>query len=256
MPAKLNTWERSRFEPGGSNALVCYAIYGRFTNDGPVSGAAYRTAGIPRGVELRHFSRAQTTNQSLPFAGGDLAAMLRKSNPALFAWIEQSPECLVMQGEVADPPNLDYLRDCVGMVAFFMDHGGVAVTDVQQFRLYDAAGWRSEFFEPDKPRVLKHVSILYSEEEAGPGIWFHTRGLRKFGRPDLSLRHVPERYKEAAVELCNRFIELQASGGRILESQEVRMRSLPGGLVCHHKGSLEDPDFNNVHVEIVFPGGL
>jgi len=28
------------------------------------------------------------------------------------------------------------------------------------------------------------------------------------------------------------------------------MESLPEGLVCRHGGSLEDPEFNNVHVAI------
>ena len=97
-----------------------------------------------------------------------------------------------------------------------------------------------------------HVSILFSAEESG-GLWFHTRGMRKFGRPDLSLHNVPDKYEKAAIELCNRFIELQAAGGRIPDGQEIQMPSLPGGLVCRHKGSLDDPDFNNVHVEIQFP---
>ncbi|HWY75685.1 MAG TPA: hypothetical protein VN281_08705 [Verrucomicrobiae bacterium] len=166
--------------------------------------------------------------------------------------IEKAPGCLVMQGEVTDPPNLNYLRDCIGLVTFFMDHGGVAVTDAQQIRFFDAAEWRREFFEPGTSNVHRHVSILFSDEESG-GRWYHTRGLRKFGRPDLSLHNVPDQYEKAAIELCGRFIELQAVGGRIPEGQEIRMASLPGGLVCHHKGSLEGPDFNNVHVEVQFP---
>ncbi len=35
----------------------------------------------------------------------------------------------------------------------------------------------------------QHVVILTSEECSGDGrplTWFHTRGMRKFGRPDLS----------------------------------------------------------------------
>jgi hypothetical protein len=120
VPAKLNTWERSRFEPGGGNAMMCYAIYRTFTNDTAISGSTYRTAGIPRGVDLRRFSRAK--HQSLPFADGEFATQLRKSDPALFARIEQSPECLVIQGEVEDPRDLNYLRDCVGVVTFFMEH--------------------------------------------------------------------------------------------------------------------------------------
>ena len=251
MAVTLNTWERNRFEPGGSNALVCFAIYGSFTNDSTVSGSAYRTKGLPEGVGIQRFSRAK--HESLPFAEGELAEFLGRKNPELLKQIEQVPECLVIQGEVVDPPNLDYLRDCIGLVTFYLDHGGIAVADVQQLKFIEPAEWRRDFFEPELPKIGRHVFILYSEEQAGAGTWFHTRGLRKFGRPDLSLRNVPESYRDAAIELCNRFIELQAYGGRIPEGQEIRMKSLPGGLICRHGGSLEDPDFNNVHIEIQFP---
>jgi hypothetical protein len=37
------------------------------------------------------------------------------------------------------------------------------------------------------------------------------------------------------------------------EGIEVKMKSLPKGITCHHHGHLDDPDFNNVHVEIQFP---
>ena len=50
--------------------------------------------------------------------------------------------------------------------------------------------------------------------------------------------------------MFNRFILLQAEGARIAEGQEIRMASLPSGLTCHHAGRMDDPDFNNVHVEI------
>jgi len=79
-------------------------------------------------------------------------------------------------------------------------------------------------------------------------LWIHTRGLRKFGRPDLSVRGVPREFSQPVVDLCNRFIRMQTLGGRIPEGQEIRMVSLPSGLICQHAGSLDDPDFNNVHM--------
>jgi hypothetical protein len=30
------------------------------------------------------------------------------------------------------------------------------------------------------------------------------------------------------------------------------MKRLPKAMICHHQGDLNDPDFNNVHVEIVW----
>jgi len=231
--------------------MVCFAIYGSFTNEAAISGTTYRTSGLPPGVKLYHHTRAQ--DGTLPFASGDIVKLVGQKNPQVLALMEQAPECLVLQGEVVDPANLNYLRDCIGVAAFSADQGGVVVADVQQFKFMTAAEWRRDFFEPGSPQVMRQVTILYSAEETGGGAWLHTRGLRKFGRPDLSLRHVPERYREAAIELCNRFIELQALGGRIPEGQAIKMKSLPDGLVCHQGGSVEDPDFNNVRVEIQFP---
>ena len=99
-----------------------------------------------------------------------------------------------------------------------------------------------------------HVVILTSEEAGGGSLtWFHTRGLRKFGRPDLSVPRVPPQHREAVIDLCHRFIEFQAFGGIIGEGQEVHMKTLPSGMTCHHAGDLDDPDFNNVHLEAVWP---
>ena len=64
------------------------------------------------------------------------------------------------------------------------------------------------------------------------------------------MHRVPPEHEAAAIELFNRFTLLQAEGGRIRDGAEVQMGGLPSGLTCRHRGSLEDPDFNNVHVEI------
>lgn len=231
--------------------MLFYVVYGAFTNETAVSATTYRTAGLPNGIELRKLTRAQ--EPILPFTDGDFGKVLQKDKPSLFERIDNAPECLTIQGEIADPTDLNYLRDVIGLVTCFMDNGGVAVTDVQQLKFFDAAEWRHELFEPEKPRVHRHISILFSDEETGGGRWFHTRGMRKFGRPDLSLRNVSNQYEKGAIELCNRFIESQALGARTPEGQDIRMASLPDGLVCRHKGRLDDPDFNNVHVEIQFP---
>lgn len=88
----------------------------------------------------------------------------------------------------------------------------------------------------------------------GPGVPpHHTRGMRKFGRPDLSAHGVSSRHREAIIELFDRFIEFQAFGGIITEGMEIRMGGLPSGMTCRHGGDLDDPDFNNVHVEITPP---
>jgi hypothetical protein len=73
--------------------------------------------------------------------------------------------------------------------------------------------------------------------------------MRKFGRPDLSLHGVAESQRAAVIDLFNRFIDLQGLGGIVAEGQEVRLAGLPLGMTCHLRGSVDDPDFDNVHIE-------
>jgi hypothetical protein len=58
---------------------------------------------------------------------------------------------------------------------------------------------------------------------------------------------------DTAIELCNRLIEHQALGHFVEEGREIKMAGLPEGVVCLQAGDFDDPDFNNVHLEIVFP---
>jgi hypothetical protein len=82
-----------------------------------------------------------------------------------------------------------------------------------------------------------------SEEDT---VWIHSRGLRAFGRPDVSIRNVPQDAMAAASELCNRLIETQAYGAVIPDGPVE-------GMTAHTTGTLEDPDFNNVHIELAWP---
>jgi len=244
-------WPRPRFEAGGGDAFVFFAAYGEFSSDLQVSGESYRTAGIPAGIDVRKLNRNQSPD--FPFTSGPIEQLLQPAQPALFAEIQRVPECLIIQGVVRDPANLDYLRDTVGLATYFLDNGGVAIIDPQQFKLYDPQTWRKEIFEPEPPKVGNHVVILFSDEPNGDR-WFHTRGLRKFGRPDLSMHDVPANHERGVIEMFDRFILLQAEGGRIAEGEEIRMPFLPLGLTCHHGGSHDDPAYNNVHIEIRWPG--
>jgi hypothetical protein len=243
-------WERVHFTKGAGNPFILFAVYGSFPNDPAISSSKYRTNGPPDGTELR---KINATEASLPFTDPELLHSLEQENQELARTITASPQCILISGEIPDAPNLQYLRDCIGVIAYFLDNGGIAVADPQQLRFYDAQEWRDTFFQDDEPFVMRHVSILYSPEEENAGRWYHTRGMRKFGRPDLNLHNVPPALESPTIAMMNRFIELQALGGIVPEGQQIRMASLPSGLVCHNKGSFDDPDFNNVHLEIVFP---
>jgi hypothetical protein len=89
-----------------------------------------------------------------------------------------------------------------------------------------------------------------SEDSNPDSRWYHTRGMRKFGRPDLSVHGVTPDLETGVEDLLNRFIEMLAFGAVVPDGQAIKLASLPHGWRCFHRGSLEDADFNNTHLEI------
>src|SRR6185436_5753844 len=111
-----------------------------------INPAEFRTTGLPAEMGIRRVARA---NQNpLPFLGGDFTKILQEDKPALYETATHADECLVLKGEFRDPRDLNYLRDTVGMIAWFFDHGAEAAFDPQRLRLYDAAEWSQEIFAP------------------------------------------------------------------------------------------------------------
>ena len=77
--------------------------------------------------------------------------------------------------------------------------------------------------------------------------------MRKFGRPDISIRNVPDREVDRAGVLCQKLVELEALGAHFVDGQALEVEGLPAGLVAQLGGSLEDPEFNNTFVEFRWP---
>jgi len=177
---------------------------------------------------------------------------LTTQDRALVTVVRAQKQCIVLQGEIKDPSTLNYFRDIIDLVTCLLDQGGVAVLDVQIFKWWSPNEWHKQIFGHGQAYPRNHVVIQVTPEEGGKE-WFHTRGMRKFGRPDISVRHVPPLYRNAVVDLCNRFIEMQAFGAIVPEGQDIRMASLPPGMKAYHWGRLDDLAFNNVHIEIAWP---
>lgn len=225
---EVETWDRRYFEPGGGDAFLFYVVYGRVDTTAPLSRSKYRSEGLPSGLEIRAYGPNSNPDVPASLLEGYLWEQLRASNPGFADNIAAQDSCLILRGTFPDPENLNYLRDTVGLITHFLDHGGVGVYDPQMFEWWSPDDWRERIFDPEEP-VPRHHSVILVSEDSGGTQWLHTRGLRKFGRPDLSIPQVPEAQKDAFINLCNRFIELQAFGGIIAEDQEIRMRSLPEG---------------------------
>lgn len=252
MAAGLASWPRPHFTPGGGDPFLFYVVFGNFDLKTPLNRTEYRSEGLGGWLELSSHDRAKEPEVFARYQSGKPWELRTRDVPLLTAEAEQAPQCVVLQGETSDPTTLDYFRDTIGIVTWLLDAGGVAVHDPQMLWLWSADEWREEAFEPNRPNPDRHTAILVEPEAAGTS-WYHTRGMRKFGRPDLSVRGVGEKYADGVTELIERYVGGQALGHVILESEKVQMKGLPPGGVCRHGGRMDDPDFNNRHVEVVWP---
>jgi hypothetical protein len=77
--------------------------------------------------------------------------------------------------------------------------------------------------------------------------------MRKFGRPDISIRQVPDRAVDRAGLLCERLVELEALGAHFADGQSLELDGLGASVVARLGGGLDDPDFNNTYVEFRWP---
>jgi hypothetical protein len=254
-------WQRPYHEPSGTrgDALLFYVLFGDFAGleNFDLDRTRYRTSGLPPDGTLDIYPNDGNQNGAFAaFLAGHLGILLDKDQPEVAAAVRAAPSCIRLLATVADPADLVYLRDTLGLVtSLLFDAGrGVAVLDALALRWLTPAEWKSELWEPDAPQSTHHTTILVDEEEPERGkprsVWVHTRGLRKFGRPDISVRRVTQNRFDLVVALCNRFIELQARGGLISEGQPIRIPDESQDWRCRHAGDYDDPDFNNVHIEI------
>jgi hypothetical protein len=254
MSNDLADWPRKFYQGPGGKPFLFYVIFGAFSQMPALSRQEYRSNGVFPGLQLSHYDQGKHSDVLEGFRQGYLWDELKRHKPGLAEAVEKTDECLILRGELEDQSDLNYLRDTVGLLTFLLDHGGIVVYDPQMFHWWEPEEWKERLFQPASAVPRHHVVILTSEESEDPSLtWFHTRGMRKFGRLDLSVHRVPTCYGDAVIDLCERFVELQGFGGVIEEGQEIRMKTLPGGMTCSHAGDLDDPDFNNVHVEISPP---
>lgn len=248
----LPDWPRDHYARAGGNPLLFYVVFGEFVELPALSSSKYRSHGTSEGLELAHYGPDRKPDILRDAKDNYVWKEMKRLKPALAKAVEKAPECFILRAELDDRGTLNYFRDAIGLLTFLLDHGGISIHDAFMFKWWEPDEWRADVFEPAAPFPGQHVVLLTSPESDPSRTWFHTRGLRKFGRPELSIHNVPADLHEGIIDMCNRFIQFQAMGGIIEEGQEIRMRSLPEGMICHHQGNLDDPDFNNVHVDISF----
>ncbi len=251
-PITLPAWQRPHWHASDEEIVLQFYVFGKFDTV-RVPCADYGSPGLPVGVEsVSHYHQALRQWDGYPLKGA-LGRMFKEDAPEAYKLALDAPEVIVVRGTLKDSQATGYLRDTLGVLAGLLDIGGTAILDPQILSLMDASAWRAKYLIRDGAPIRNHLLILCDDEPGSDRSWIHTRGLRKFGRPDISIRNVPGNAVDRAGMLCEQLAELQALGAHFEAGQPLSIDGLPQSFVPQPGGSMDDPQFNNTHVAFHWP---
>ena len=240
--------ERPYYSDIGYEPLLFYVIFGVGGSDLAVSREKHKVNGIPEGLEIYTVKRPDDDEYMNAMLGGSIAGILMRSEPELYNAALASDVWTVLRGEITNDSTLDYMQDTIGIVQALAEQGAAAILDLQTFSLFSADEWNDTYFAREFDPYA-HADILVSETDNG--VWLHTRGMRKFGRPDISLENVPTDCSETALQLVNQMIYYAVMGAFYYQDSKF---NIPNGVnyIVHPTfvGDMECPDFNNCYYRI------
>src|SRR5262249_13587413 len=120
MAESLASWERKYYAECDSEAFLFYIAFGDIAQDRPLESRQYRCSAMPAGLEVMAYDKGRHSDFSDGFLQGYLWERLKAEDVDLARAIEQSPGCVALRGSQKNPETLDYLRDCVGLLTFFL----------------------------------------------------------------------------------------------------------------------------------------
>lgn len=238
-------WPRPLWHASGEDAELLYFVFGRFPADLDI--------GLPTGITATRYAHADLRQwEGYPLTGA-LGHTFTDEAPDTLASARATEHVLRIAGRVADPSDLDYLRHTLRAIVRLFDTGAVAVVDPQVSGLFGRSRWIRDVASGNERTLRQHFLVLCEGDPDAPGRkWVHTRGLRKFARPDISLTGVPENEANRAGVLCQQLADMQALGGMFSDGQPLPVDDV-GVFLVRPGGTRDDPRFHNTHVAMHWP---
>ncbi|GHT31110.1 hypothetical protein FACS189434_00270 [Bacteroidia bacterium] len=246
-----NTWKRAYFQQPYKKPFLFYVIFGTSKMDTlSVSRNKHNIDGMPDELELINYNKTKDKDYIEGLYADYFGTLLKEKSADLYKKVKNCENITIVKGEFEDNETFDYLKNTIGIMQAIIETGTVAVLDMQILEWNESQEWTEKYFEPKAPQTLKQAVILFSEENGK--IWLHTRGMRKFGRPDISIRNVTEKNFDLAKEITNRFIQAFSNGLIPNEKQEIWIKGMEDGVFGKILGDYDNLDFNNYYFEMEF----
>lgn len=183
-------WARPAWRPTGSPARLVYVVVGAFPDgSGLRIDRALKDSPVATALQARLVTREANAAFVSNWTSGALGALLKDQLGAEAAErAAAAPAVLFLQAEIPDPKDLGYLRDALQLLSRALNEHSVAVLDM----------YGAHWLAPDTVRqtatstgfrVREHLYIVAAKDERG-GLWMHSRGAIKLGRPELEIRGI------------------------------------------------------------------
>lgn len=172
-------------------------------------------------LDVRLHRHAESPEWVDGFRTGPLRNLAERELPDL-RLLDAATCCYSIQVRVQDPADLTHLQLAWAVATAACRSGATAVLDVF------AHDWSSAEaiagLDPRRPfTVLREISVV-AEADPSPGFGHavHTRGMAKFGRPDLVMG-VPKDQLGEAAEILNHLARMLAEGHLLNPGQQLRI---------------------------------
>jgi hypothetical protein len=183
-------WERTSPLEGGRQAEAFFVCF----SQGPLrEGLKLQVDrfGIPsvesyRELDVRRVIGAEARGWFEGWRVGSLRTIAERDLGAALAALDAATECHTVRATLLEPEDLGYLQACWAVVRWLTERGVSCALDVHAGRFLAAEAVRA--VPADAPFALeREVAFICETDAASPaGLhYMHTRGMRKFGRPDL-----------------------------------------------------------------------
>lgn len=246
----LATWTRPLFVSLPVKSFYFFVIYGTLEETFPeIDHQTYRSLGLPEGMELQSHALTEREERHDEFQVGSGWEEFNRESPQAAEAVMHAPTCVALRGELPDAEHLNQLRDCIGMIMFLLDHGGTAVCDVLTGNWYSSLDWRLKIFGEG---ILATQSLIayHSIEQPDGRLHLYTRGMRRFARPDLSMKDVEFKVEPTRMAMIHHLANSMIAGGSIPNGHRLQFPELATSLTCQWQGSLDDPFFYNFWLKL------
>ena len=182
------TWKREHPAAVGRDAhvlFVCFAT-GQLRDNVKLQVNRFGISCVEsfHAVETREHLRESNREWFDNWRSGPVRNIATQDLRGDLAALDAADRCFTFEVTVADPPDLAHLQSIWALTRWFSARGATTVLDAHAMR------WLGphEVADPSEPFDAKReISLIFETDPTEPngGHVLHTRGLRKFGRPDI-----------------------------------------------------------------------